>query len=830
MTMKLRLFSLIYIMCLCASVAMAQIDRLVFSRMDASDGLNDNHVQHIMQLPDGRMAVTTLGNINIYDGAKFRYIHTVEGSKQKLDGYHGAYHVYIDRSDRLWVKDWHWVQCFSLRQGRYVTDIDSLFRTLGAEEQVLDLFVDSDKNLWLVTGGCVVNTSTGQTISLPTDGSTLQDLDVDGGQVYLFFSNCGVRCYDGNSDEVFSAKAYESGDSVRYSGTSLVVKSPDGSFYQLRNGHGAVCLRFSPAERKWDELLRTDYTLHTLVAPNDSSMFITTGRYILRIDTRNNTVGEVPLINVEGDVVPSDGLNTMFLDNQSGVWLGAYDTGLLYAHPSRFRIKSYKDEVPESLMSELQRSECVVLGKENHLTCRFTDSRGWIWYGSPDGLYLYTDTFNKPIVLYTEDGLSNCYVYSLTEDNNGDLWAATSYGINRVSVPDGGHEGAPQLAISSFTEKDGTLSCAYRSGQAVCLESGHLLFRGLSGYTMFHPDSIAPLSMHIHPILTGVALNGERLAAGHPLLPETESYVGHFSLDYDENNITFDIASLNYCLPEHTVMEYRILSDDGVDEVWHTASLANGLVDNNGVMHLSLVKVVPGDYWLQVRAAGVDEEQPLLISFRVNPPWWQTVWAKLFFALALIVAIVVANVVYMRVSRMRMRQRHKEEILLMRIRNLIERCDTLSAERIRCYETDETDDAEPEQTVGVKEEDSDAASDTDEVEPQISVSDNEFIRRAIEVVERNINTRGYSVEQLSRDLCMERTGLYKKMTTLLDKSPSLFIRSIRMQRAEVLLRETNLSISEIAERTGFSSTSHMSKCFQEELGCAPSRMRQGKAQ
>lgn len=81
---------------------------------------------------------------------------------------------------------------------------------------------------------------------------------------------------------------------------------------------------------------------------------------------------------------------------------------------------------------------------------------------------------------------------------------------------------------------------------------------------------------------------------------------------------------------------------------------------------------------------------------------------------------------------------------------------------------------------------------------------------------------GYSVEQLSRDLCMERTGLYRKLVNLLDQSPSLFIRNIRLQRAAQLLTENELSIAEIAERTGFSSSSYLSKCFQEMYGCRPS--------
>mgnify|MGYP000799391407 CR=1 FL=1 len=104
--------------------------------------------------------------------------------------------------------------------------------------------------------------------------------------------------------------------------------------------------------------------------------------------------------------------------------------------------------------------------------------------------------------------------------------------------------------------------------------------------------------------------------------------------------------------------------------------------------------------------------------------------------------------------------------------------------------------------------------------PQFTIPDDKIL--VIELVEKNLHVPGYSVEQLSRDLCMERTGLYRKLVAMLDQSPSLFIRNIRLQRAAQLILEGSLSITEIAERTGFSSSSYLSKCFQEMYGCRPS--------
>ena len=133
-----------------------------------------------------------------------------------------------------------------------------------------------------------------------------------------------------------------------------------------------------------------------------------------------------------------------------------------------------------------------------------------------------------------------------------------------------------------------------------------------------------------------------------------------------------------------------------------------------------------------------------------------------------------------------------------------------------------------------------AAMDNKVEEPKVSDEDNnvvneggsdsepkdaensEFIMKAVALVQQNINTPGYSVERLAADLCMERTGLYKKLTSLLDKTPSLFIRSIRLEHAAQLLKEGKLSIAEIAEQTGFSSHSYFSKQFQEAYGCKPS--------
>lgn len=68
---------------------------------------------------------------------------------------------------------------------------------------------------------------------------------------------------------------------------------------------------------------------------------------------------------------------------------------------------------------------------------------------------------------------------------------------------------------------------------------------------------------------------------------------------------------------------------------------------------------------------------------------------------------------------------------------------------------------------------------------------------------------------------MERTGLYRKLVSIIGKTPTDFIRSIRLKRAALLLEE-GYSVSEAADRVGFGTASYLSKRFQKEFGMKPS--------
>ncbi|WP_419698489.1 hybrid sensor histidine kinase/response regulator transcription factor [Mucilaginibacter sp. NFX135] len=100
--------------------------------------------------------------------------------------------------------------------------------------------------------------------------------------------------------------------------------------------------------------------------------------------------------------------------------------------------------------------------------------------------------------------------------------------------------------------------------------------------------------------------------------------------------------------------------------------------------------------------------------------------------------------------------------------------------------------------------------------------DEVFIKRALQLIEKNIDNADFSVEELSSELCVSRVTLYKRALALTGKSPVELIRSIRLKRAAQLLESSQLTISQISYKVGFKSQKYFVRSFKAEFNCLPS--------
>lgn len=105
--------------------------------------------------------------------------------------------------------------------------------------------------------------------------------------------------------------------------------------------------------------------------------------------------------------------------------------------------------------------------------------------------------------------------------------------------------------------------------------------------------------------------------------------------------------------------------------------------------------------------------------------------------------------------------------------------------------------------------------------PEIISMDQKFIQKAVSIVESNIERTDFLVEDLCREMAMSRVNFYKKILALTDKTPSEFIRFIRLKRAAELLEKSQMYVNEIAFLVGFNETKYFRKYFKEEFGVTP---------
>ncbi|MBR6981849.1 MAG: helix-turn-helix domain-containing protein [Prevotella sp.] len=98
-----------------------------------------------------------------------------------------------------------------------------------------------------------------------------------------------------------------------------------------------------------------------------------------------------------------------------------------------------------------------------------------------------------------------------------------------------------------------------------------------------------------------------------------------------------------------------------------------------------------------------------------------------------------------------------------------------------------------------------------------------WLQKVMATVEQHIADNNYSVEQLSSDLNMSRMTFYRKIQSATGQKPTEFIRTIRLHHAAALLREGNMTITEISYAAGFSSVSYFSRCFRSMYGVPPTQ-------
>ncbi len=111
----------------------------------------------------------------------------------------------------------------------------------------------------------------------------------------------------------------------------------------------------------------------------------------------------------------------------------------------------------------------------------------------------------------------------------------------------------------------------------------------------------------------------------------------------------------------------------------------------------------------------------------------------------------------------------------------------------------------------------------DPKEITVTSADEQFLRKAMDIIDENMDDYEFAVDAFAGKISMSRSSLYRKVKALTGQSPSVFIRSVRLKRAAAILKTGQFTVSEIAYQVGFLDMSYFGACFKDQFRCTPSQ-------
>lgn len=101
-----------------------------------------------------------------------------------------------------------------------------------------------------------------------------------------------------------------------------------------------------------------------------------------------------------------------------------------------------------------------------------------------------------------------------------------------------------------------------------------------------------------------------------------------------------------------------------------------------------------------------------------------------------------------------------------------------------------------------------------------------FLLRLQQLFAQNIADENFGIQDLCKALGVSRTQLHNKLKALTGDSTSIYLRKLRLQRAQELLLNTQLRVGEITAQCGFRYRQHFTNYYTEFFGETPTQTRQ----
>ena len=316
----------------------------------------------------------------------------------------------------------------------------------------------------------------------------------------------------------------------------------------------------------------------------------------------------------------------------------------------------------------------------------------------------------------------------------------------------------------------------------------------------------------LHPKFVRLLVNGKNIFAGTEIdgrvvIDKAVSRLNTIELPSTQNSLSLKFSALNYFRPIQTYYRYKV---SGLHEKWQILSYYNsrGLVDKNGILHLPLLGLKPGNYVVEVQASMYPDKwttPPVKVVVMIKEPWWRTTGLTLLISAVFLILIIWNVVIFSGNSRLKMKRNVNEVELFRRIDGFIARAESCRNE-IQTHRRFNDDGVDV--TAG-------------------AYMDKTSVELLMELMPYSVNGKlDHNVLfQRAQRRDMKITDIYDLITTNIFRSPRLLILAMVIDSAKKDLANTMMTIEEVAEKNNFSSPNYFIAMFFRRYGKTPAQWR-----
>ena len=284
------------------------------------------------------------------------------------------------------------------------------------------------------------------------------------------------------------------------------------------------------------------------------------------------------------------------------------------------------DRKRNSWVSTFKGINC--LNKNSFSHCVFVDSKDHVWYGTEDGAFCFDFRKGiKPKLYATANGLTDNSVTSITEDYQGNIWLGTIKGLNKLALK--------SETITKFYAESGLQSNEFSDASVCTTQDGKtILMGGSGGLNWFQADQVRQHPWQAKVVISGFILNNKMVTPGmksgsYTITDNWSTLSRDFQLSHEDNTFTLQLSTLTYNDVEQISYVYSINGD-----AWRTVPA--------GQNELAFSHMAPGRYKYRIKAICNGYETPVKeFTITIHPAWYASIWAKLFYLLLLIAAIML---------------------------------------------------------------------------------------------------------------------------------------------------------------------------------------------